>query len=1451
MPQNPADRYLSKYKTQANPADTYLSKYGPKEEKGPLAKVGEFASQAYAGLGDVAGRINLGALELLSHAPVIGERAGEAAEQFQQIMVEREAETVPESGAGTAGRVTGNIFGEGGQYLMGGGAIRKGAGAIARRVAPRVAAKLAGGGAVAQIAKDAASMAPVDVLTTAVGPENSVAGALAGVTESEILHKIAENPATRLAAEIGTGVAGDVLIRGLGAGVRRLAGPARAAKPFKPLGFDPTIADAPKLEGRPGAMGELGPTSLDAEIQRVADAPKAFNTTPELLDELYTVDAEIKGLGVDSPPESLEALSARRENVLAQMGERRKAQAEVPTGGERRGAAEPKLRTKTYEGAVGNEQHITRNDDGVIPTELLVGYRGARGEVRGAHTTRSGERFDELVEDIRQNGIKDPIFVTVEPNGLTQISEGNNRLDAAMKLGISEVPVEIRAFGHGERTSAIHQDLNRFSQDQRIGGAPAATVRTLAGAGVGAATGAALDEEDPRRGALVGGLAGAGIAGAGPAIVKRLGGKGPKLTNFADDPNVSAVSQGVSKGYSEKVGAGRTLKSMAKKTRAEISREVLPLEEYGRVVGDTEAVSEAAAQARGWVGTATQRVEDELIPIVKGARKAGLQDVRTLAYAERALELLDNGLEKSPYTREQLEATIQRLGSVEAVRKSADELQAYYKGLLEWKLDNAVISPEQYEKIRGKGLKYVPFIPEELEAGMGTAGGKLYNRGTGVRKMSGKASESVAVDPFEQAALDTMEASRTVGKQRVANVVTGIAEADPEKALPFLEKVKSWPVLDEEGGFVGWKHGAGERVIQVNRGGDPEFWKVNDEDLFDAWAAMDGPMSNIMVESLNKARQAFQASITGHPAFLVVNGIRDFLVSGAQYPLKGGVRGLAGATLAGAGVGAALDEEDRVGGALKGASIAASTLGGIHVTQHIGRTLNALTDILGPEIVGGVAGGIGGAVSADEDQSEFLRFLSGAAIGAGVGGGARVVGLKGNKEAYREFMKEGGGGFGYYARTPKAAQRMIQEQLRGGFKADDIINPRSWWDAVQYVSRAVETAPRLARYKHLRKAGESVGASIFNARDLSLDFSVKGGSTKTVSKMVPFLNPAIQGGDKLVRLLADKDTWPVAFATIAAPTLGLWAMIHADDETAQDYQARPLYERNTYWHIPKKWFGEDEGFYKIPKPFEVGALFASLPERLLDYRYHQDPETLKQALKEMSGQYGPGNFFGLPVGFDVAFEVTTGEHGFDRFRRREINPYPWKEIPSELQFDERTSTPALLAGRALGRSPAKIDHLLKGMTGTIGTEVLDRVTQAARKMGVDPRGQPTRPSRPVFARLHTTPTTIPEQERAFRRKWAKAEEAYNGVSQALDAGNQDEAERLAKRYQSDLLAYGELKVTADVLAEIGDVRRALWDTKDLDDKKRRAAIAKLNRNIASWLTSLRTQPVLGDERSEE
>lgn len=134
----------------------------------------------------------------------------------------------------------------------------------------------------------------------------------------------------------------------------------------------------------------------------------------------------------------------------AEAGDVLKEEAAVEEEEEKPTSPYDTLRVREHKGTEGNKSHTTRTEEGTIPTESIAGLKGEMGEVRGEHRNRKGEAWDEFKQSIKDNGIKEPILILKDPGSPAVISEGNHRLDAAIELGLKEVPVDIRYFGKSE-----------------------------------------------------------------------------------------------------------------------------------------------------------------------------------------------------------------------------------------------------------------------------------------------------------------------------------------------------------------------------------------------------------------------------------------------------------------------------------------------------------------------------------------------------------------------------------------------------------------------------------------------------------------------------------------------------------------------------------------------------------------------------------------------------------------------------------------------------------------------------------------------------------------------------------------------------------------------------------------------------------------------------------------
>ena len=256
------------------------------------------------------------------------------------------------------------------------------------------------------------------------------------------------------------------------------------------------------------------------------------------------------------------------------------------------------------------------------------------------------------------------------------------------------------------------------------------------------------------------------------------------------------------------------------------------------------------------------------------------------------------------------------------------------------------------------------------------------------------------------------------------------------------------------------------------------------------------------------------------------------------------------------------------------------------------------------------------------------------------------------------------------------------------------------------LSEATEMATRLAEFHNVRKGYTGIGNRLFSrkrnpgsiqeaaleSRDVTLDFSRIGSHTKSLNKTIAFFNAAIQGTDKMFReWKANPMDMTVKTAMwITLPSVLLWEL-NKDDPR---YQELPQWQKDIFWIIPTK-----DTLIKIPKPFELGILFGTVPERMLQWDYDKKRKQKGAGFKGLAGSVldSMAPSF-LPTALVPAIEAMTN-HSI--FMGRDIVPQSQQNTIPELQYGPYTSAVGREIGETFGISPRKVDNTIRGYGGSL------------------------------------------------------------------------------------------------------------------------------------------------------
>lgn len=284
--------------------------------------------------------------------------------------------------------------------------------------------------------------------------------------------------------------------------------------------------------------------------------------------------------------------------------------------------------------------------------------------------------------------------------------------------------------------------------------------------------------------------------------------------------------------------------------------------------------------------------------------------------------------------------------------------------------------------------------------------------------------------------------------------------------------------------------------------------------------------------------------------------------------------------------------------------------------------------------------------------------------------------------------------------TRRAARRLFESPVQRA------IDPRNWWDWYRDVVQFPEGAPRVAEMELLAKEiGWTPGTPmtldqslelLLASKQVTTDFTAAGSFARMMNRIIPFFNPAIQGPRANFRALRRNPSQFVARGLeMTMITLLLW-WLYKDEEW---WKSMPLRDRFMHWFFPVTIDGKEE-LVKIPRPFDVGMIFAALPEMAADAWYREDPEQAIEWFKTLMDVSTPEL---LPV---------LGQVGMEQWRNRQwpdrpIVPRSVEQKPAEEQFNEYTSKAAILIGDIFGKSPMRIDHIIEGVGGPVAGDLLE------------------------------------------------------------------------------------------------------------------------------------------------
>lgn len=484
---------------------------------------------------------------------------------------------------------------------------------------------------------------------------------------------------------------------------------------------------------------------------------------------------------------------------------------------------------------------------------------------------------------------------------------------------------------------------------------------------------------------------------------------------------------------------------------------------------------------------------------------------------------------------------------------------------------------------------------------------------------------------------------------------------------------------------------------------------------------------------------------------------------------------------------------------------------------------------------------------------------------------------------FLEFMQNGGEtGFVNLKQIEKR-----KSEIAKAIKRDGRISAAQIWgglsDAVDFANRAVENSARFAAYVTSRKSGRSVGRSVYDAKEISVNFNRKGSGSKFMGAegqtkagnaaafvsgagrgLYIFWNAGLQGLTNFSRQIGRH---PGRALTLASLLFGFGALMsylgNRDDDDENNYFNLPKYIRrsNVCYKI-------GDLFVTIPLPVEYRS-FYGLGELASSTLAGKEDGTTKDIAKEAVSQVsqlfpidfaeGGGGLHALipsavkPI---VEAETNTAWTGLPIYKDNDFN----KNMPEYTKVYKTANGHLVEIARALNDAtggnkykkgfidinPAKMEYVLKGMLGGAFSFPDKLVKTTETIMGdreFDWRNTPFANRFVKNADERTEYKSLNEQYFKLKDEMDVVKQQLKGFEKEADAGNEKYEKALLQL--EDSKDYERLELFKDYEKELkglNDELKELRMSPDYDkaeEKELQKEIAELQRQLIDEMREIK------------
>lgn len=473
---------------------------------------------------------------------------------------------------------------------------------------------------------------------------------------------------------------------------------------------------------------------------------------------------------------------------------------------------------------------------------------------------------------------------------------------------------------------------------------------------------------------------------------------------------------------------------------------------------------------------------------------------------------------------------------------------------------------------------------------------------------------------------------------------------------------------------------------------------------------------------------------------------------------------------------------------------------------------------------------------------------------------------------FAEFIRNGGETGFTQINTVEDYKRDIQRMVNDA-KGKTSGLKKAWqatWEGVEFLNRSAEDITRFSVYITSRQMGRDIANSIWNAKEVTVNFNKKGRGTFGASLMnfaYIFFNASIQGLANFGRLMyRHPKKMTLALSTFAAagmiaPMYSIFlSALWGDDD-------------DNYWDLPE-WVRRnnivlynpfsDRGFFTIPLPHELrpfygmGELFISVI---------MGKENIEDALSKVARGFADllpidvtGNGGNMAINLTPTIAQPTAQliantdyFGVPIYRKNdynELNP-EWTKaykgtnpflVESAKWLNDVTGGDNVVKGK-VDINPATVEHLFESYLGGMGKTFNKTVTTLSMLFNKDAREWRNVPVLSSFYQVPNDRTSGSQVNREYfeaRDEADKVAHQYSGYKKQLRMGAMEYAEKLDELIKSPIFA--RYQVVNGYNKAITKLNTALKQTTDPTDSEQiETAIMELKAEMLAELEKLDAQ----------